>query len=193
MLRAYSPVEQDFVWIAEYSDGTHLAEYDFKTQQPNKFYAIDRDRVIRFGLAGHGMRLFYEVFGGIFKLNGQMVEFVYKEGDKSYSLTGQPMMYSDIITYKDAESTAIAGGRIDNRITQFNFGYKAKLQLHGVNFQVKVVCSIPFNKPAYLNIRLVADQDLNGKFIVRTNGLINEEFTAPLSENVGGELNWVIR
>lgn len=188
-----SPVDLDFIWVAEYSEGTYLAEYDFQTKEPNKFYSIKRDQLIRFGMVGHGMKLFYEVFGGTFKLQGQMIDFVYKDGDEEYPLTGQPLMYNDIITFKDAESTAIPGGRFDNRVVQYNFGYKARLVVKGITFNLKVLCVIPFNQPAYLQIRLVADQSLDGVFIIKQNGLERERYQAHLDENVGGELNWVIK
>lgn len=192
-----SPVNQDFIWMAEYSDGSYLSEYDFTTKLPNNFYTIERSRVIRFGLLGQGMHLYYESFGGTLKLKGQMYQLVYKVGDEEYHLTGQPIMYSDLISYKDAESTArmtaSPEGRFTDRIVQFNFGYKQQLTIKDVNFQVKLLCRIPYDKPAYLTIRLVTDRDLDGKLLIKRNGFTCDEFHAPLAEGVGGELNWIIK
>lgn len=47
-----SPVAQSFIWVAEYADGSHLAEYNFDNRKANSFYHIDKTKLIRFGLIG---------------------------------------------------------------------------------------------------------------------------------------------
>jgi len=191
-----SPVNfQDFIWIATYFDNTFLSEYNFDDKRENSFYDIDRNRLLRFGLVGYGMNLYFEVLGGIFKIAGQMIEVVYKLNDKIYYLTGQPLiMYNDIITYKDAESILDVrnGQTMRNMITQYNFGYKQNLHIDGVNFNFKAICSIPYGKPVFLNLRLVADQNLNGYLCIKKNGVYVAEIYAPLEANVGGEVNWQV-
>lgn len=193
-VKAISPVEQDFVWYAEYSNGSHYSEFDLITKKENNFYQINQQSTIRFGLIGHNMKLYYETYGGIFKLAGQMLEFIYKVGDKEYYLTGQNQMYNDIITYKDAESSLSLRENVPSTgtITQFNFGYKTNLNIDGVNFHFKPICKIPRNKPIYMNFWLVADQDLDGTFIIKKNGFVVDQFEAPLTKGTGGELNWII-
>lgn len=197
LMYAHNVSGQDFLWYGEYSDGSMIAEYDLNTNKRVSFYDIEKDSLIRFGMVGHGMHLYYEVFGGVFKLNGQPVEVIYKISSEEYNLTGNPTMYNDIITYKNAESTAVfkrkEPGRIINRVTQYNFGYKANLLVKGVNFHFKAICSIPYNRPVYMHFRLTADKDLDGKLIIRKNGLVIDEFNAPLKKDVGGELNWIVR
>lgn len=190
-----SPVEQDFIWLAEYADGTHLAEFDLQTTQENSFYEIKRNDIIRFGLIGHGMKLYYEVFGGFFKLAGQMVEIIYKVGDKEYYLTGQQQGYNDIITYKHAASSLdlLRGSKPNVVINQFNFGYKTTMQIDDVTFNFKAICSIPFDEPVFMNFRLVADRELDGYIAIKKNGRIIEELKAPLAVGIGGELNWVVK
>lgn len=198
----FSPVSQDFIWLGEYVDGTHLAEFDFTTKEENSFYAIQKDKLIRFGLIGHGMKLFFEA-DGIFKLCGRMVEVIYSTSEKDYYLTGNIQAnYRDIITYKDAVSSGLANfnpyavgesGVLSTTITQYTFGYKTVLDFGDVKFNFKALCKIPFDSPVYMNFRLVADKELNGKLLVRVNGLVADEFLAPLKPNVGGELNWLVR
>lgn len=196
-INPYSFVEQDFIWIGEYVDGTHLSEYDIQTKERADFYSIQRDKLLRFGLIGHGMKLYYEAGGGFFKLNGQMYELVYKVGDKEYYLTGQYRPYNDVITYKDAEAWANLNARDEaafpSRILAYNFGYKQNLTIDSVTFNMKAICSVPFDAPVHLSIRLVADQKLEGKLVIKKNGTEVAEFNAPLDKGVGGELKWAVR
>ncbi|GMX64368.1 hypothetical protein Elgi_36370 [Paenibacillus elgii] len=190
-----SPVEsQHFIWMASYLDGTFLSEFSYDSQKENSFYSIEKEKLIRFGLIGYGMNFYYEVFGGTFKLVGQMVEVFYKTDDKEYYLTGQQQMYNDIIQYKDAEAIIdpqIPSGNMDSTITQYNFGYKQNLQIDDVNFNFKPICHIPYGgRPIYLSLKISADKDLNGRLCIRKNGLTVEEFDAPLQANVAGILNW---
>ncbi|NGQ95330.1 hypothetical protein G3578_09200 [Brevibacillus sp. SYP-B805] len=197
----YSPVAQDFIWLGEYVDGTHLAEFDFVTKEENSFYSLQKDKLIRFGLIGHGHKMFYEA-DGRFNISGRVVDFIYSTSENDFFLTSGFSTFSrDPITYKDAVARLASfhdphtqGGFAGNgSITQFTFGYKSVLEVHGVKFNFKVLCHIPFNSPAYMNLRLVADTKLNGKFQIRVNGLVVSEFHAPLEPNVGGELNWLIQ
>jgi len=196
-MNPYSFVEQDFIWVGEYIDGTCLPEYDFETKKRQDFYALQRNKLVRFGLVGHGMKLYYEVGGGFFKLNGQVYELVYRSDGKEYYLTGQFVPYNDVITYKDAEAWANLSRsdemKFPSRITAYNFGYKVKLQVDGVKFNFKPIVSIPYNKPAYFDITLVADRDLDGFLVIKKNGTEIAEFRAPLRAGVGGRLKWNIR
>lgn len=191
----FSPVAQDFIWMAEYADGTHFSEFDMETKVENSFYSIDKQKLIRFGVIGHGQKFYYEVFGGIWKLAGQMVELIYKEGDKEYPLTGRDLIYNDIITYKDAENLVnlVNGGVSKTQITQFNVGYKIQFTCQGVMFYLQTICKVPYGQPTYLNIRLVADKTIKGTLVLRKNGIVSQEFPAPLVRNVAGELNWVVK
>lgn len=189
-----SPVSQDFIWVADYIDGTHYSEFDFATKQENPFQGIDRKKLLRFGLLGNGVRLLFEV-SGIFKLAGQMIEVVYKTENKEYYLTGQQIIYNDIISYKDAESSInlLGGGVSNTSITQYNFGYKANLNIDDVNFHFKAICKIPHDEQPYMNFWLVANKKLNGVLQIKKNGRVIEEVHAPLDSGIGGEINWLAR
>jgi len=187
-----SPVSQDFIWVAEYYDGTYLAEFDFVTKEESSFYGIDRNKLIRFGLVGHGSRMFFET-DGTFNINGKSVDIIYRVGDKDYFLTGHHGKYKDIITYKDAESVFRANGGVSApKINQFNFGYKAELEVDGVKFHVKPIVKIPFNQPVHVNLWIVADKKLDGELIIRYNNREATKIEAPLKKGVGGEINWIV-
>ncbi|EHS58183.1 hypothetical protein [Paenibacillus sp. Aloe-11] len=198
----YSPVSQDFIWLGEYTDGTHLSEYDFDTQDENSFYKLQKDKLIRFGLIGHGQKFYFER-DGIFKLAGRMVELIYSTPDRDYNLTGNIFQsYSDVISYKDAEAIGLPNyspaalgekGIMGNTITQFNFGYKTELVVHGVQFHLKAICKIPFHAPVHMALRVVSDTELDGKLQIKVNGFVTKEFQAPLKPNIGGELNWLVQ
>jgi hypothetical protein len=80
-----------------------------------------------------------------------------------------------------------------SRILAYNFGYKQNLDIDGVKFNIKALVSVPYNQPVHFSIRLVADQKLEGKFIIKKNGSEVGEFNAPLDKGVGGELKWAVR
>jgi hypothetical protein len=196
-VKPYSPVsKQDFIWLAEYADGTQLFEFDMETGKENLFYDIQKEKLIRFGLIGHGMKLYYEVLGGVFKLHGRMIEVVYRTKEKDIYLTGQKILYNDIIQFKNAYTTfnpynAKAGQ--DSKISQFNFGYKQNLVIDGIKFGLRFLCHVPFGKPIYLSFRVVADSDLDGALMIRRNNIVIQEINAPLRTDVGGEFNWILK
>lgn len=197
MIKKYSPVEQELIWISEYVDGTFLTEYDFITKKENSFYSIDKNKLIRFGIVGCGHKFFYEVFGGTFNIDGHMFEFVYEEGGKEYYLTGQNQFYRDLIQYKDAETMFDPTGSSSERsdvITQFNFGYKTSVDFEDVSFNFKAISCIPmFKGVPYFSLKLVSNRDMNGKIKVRHNCILIDEFDAPLKANIGGEINWAVK
>lgn len=193
-LKPVSPVAQDFIWVAEYADKTYLAEYDFNTGKENSFYNIQKDKLIRFGLIGRNNKFYFEVFGGVFKLNGIIFDFIYRTKEKDYRLIGWPHRYTDIITYKDAETYFLPDSMrngsppVGGRITQYNLGYKALLNIAGVSFNFRPIICVSA-KGLCLNLRLVADAALNGKLLVLRNNQVMKEIEAPLKKGVGGEVN----
>lgn len=193
-----SPVAQDFIWVAEYPDGTHLSEFDFDTKEENSFYKIDRKRLFRFGLIGHGQKIYFER-DGVINVAGLNIKFFYKIDGKMLALNGDfRYNINDIITYKDAHSSGLMAGYIgqgtlNSQITQYNVGYKTNITVEGINFHVKPIVQLPANQPARIALRLVADQKLNGKLVIVSNGREALELDAPLEPGKGGEINWVIQ
>jgi len=195
-----SPVKnQDFIWLAAMSDGTFFPEFSFDNGTPNKFQDIDRSSLIRFGLIGMGLNMYYEVYGGYFNICGRMIEVIYKDKitNTEYYLTGQPFIpYNDIIQFKNAFSDLIPSGEngpLRSNISQYNFGYKQNLKINDVNFNFKAICCVPYGGNVYLNFRLVSDRDFDkGVFIVRKNNLETFEYDAPMQANHAYEMNWVV-
>lgn len=193
-----SPVGQDFIWVAEYPDGTHLSEFCFNTQKENSFYHIDRAKLFRFGLVGHGQKMYFER-DGIFNVAGRRLQFFYEVDGQRLPLSGDyKYNVNDIITFKDAEASGLmsgfsGGGSLSNRITQYSLGYKSNININGINFHFKPIIKLPLNSPAMLNLWLVADRKLDGKLVITNNGVVAFETKAPLEPNIGGELNWIIQ
>jgi hypothetical protein len=189
-----SPVAQDFIWLGEYLDGTHLAEFNLQTGKENSFYDLKKQELIRFGLMGHGMKM-YAYADGIFSINGVVIEIGYRVGEKWYPLTGHVRKnYRDVITYKDAESIFVQGGGVTRpKINQFNFGYKAIVDLEEVTFNFKPIVKVPFNQPVHMNFWLVADKDLDGEIVILRNNREISAVHAPLKKGIGGEVNWVVK
>lgn len=193
-----SPVAQDFIWLAEYPDGTHLPEFDFVTKQENSFYNIDRTKLFRFGLVGHGSKICFER-DGVLNVAGRRLLVSYEVDGKEYNLNGDfKFNVEDIITYKDAQSAGLVAGfkgngRLTSQITQFNVGYKNNISVGDTDFHFKPIVKLPLNSPAILSIWLVSNKKLNGDIVIRSNGKTVFRTKAPLEPNVGGELNWTIQ
>ena len=193
-IKPYSPVqEREFVWIALYEDGSHLSEYDLLTRNENNFYSIDKSKLVAFGLIGHGHKFYYSAYGGYIHTPFGVIELIYKVEDKEYYLTGQDDLYQDIITYKRANTDIdLINNHSYTQIVEYTYGYKKLLNIDDINFSLRVLNKIPNNEPVHLNIRLVADNELNGSLIIKRNGIIIEEVSAPLNKDVGGEFNWIL-
>lgn len=191
-----SPVEsQKLIWIAEYYDGTHLAEYDLVNRKTNEFYDIDRNKLIRFGFIGSGSQAYFDVANGIFDLNRNRIMVSYIADEIEYPLTGRAIIYNDIIQFKDAIADVKpakhkAGGRMSSTITTHAIGYKKEMDLAGVNIHFQNVLHLPLDEQTFMQIRISADKDLDGRLVFRVNGLIANEIYAPLKANSAGIVNW---
>lgn len=194
----FSPVKQrDFIWLAEYYDSKYLTEFDFETGKQNDFYLIDKSKLIKFGLIGHGYKFNFNITGGIFDLLGRKISFIYKVNNKYIYLTNKNIIYNDIITYKSAYSDFDPFGKKlqsnNYSIYQYNFGYKIQLYFENIIFNFKAICHIPLNQAIYLGIKLVIDQRLDGELLILKNEAIIEQVKAPLEEGVSGTFNWVVK
>jgi len=195
-----SPVsDQDFIWVAEYYDRTFLAEFDFDKRTANSFYSIDKNKIVKFGLIGMGSQAYFDVGNGVFTINNHRLTISYSANEMEYPLTGRALVYNNLITYKDAVSDAApffkGNGAFSNSIIQFNVGYKKEMELSDVVIHFQCVLGIPtsIDDSAHLQIKMVSDQDLDGKLIFRRNGKIVDEIYAPLRAGMSGNLNWTIR
>lgn len=198
-----SPVPQEIIWLAEYSDGTYLSEFDFQTQQPNKFDRIRRQDVIRFGLVGIDVPVYYEVFGGFFNIAGRGIQAKYvTASEEEYYLIGHNKPYNQIIQFKRGESElnlldlkrdSIIWGKNAGEIVEHHFGYRVHLDVRDVRFEFEVVCTIPYQKPVFMTFKLAANKDLDGSLVILRSGVEVARIKAPLEKNVKGETSWVVK
>jgi hypothetical protein len=185
---------QDFMWVAEYFDGSHLTEFNGNGIE-NSFYSINKNQLIRYGIVGCGHKMFFDTVTGIFNISGRTIQLEYVENDTIYNLTNSNVMYNDILQFKEAESSfnpSARGGDLVNTVSQFNFGYKQKLVFNDLHLNLKVICKIPYNKPIYLEISLTSDKALDGNLIIRRNNAIIDTIYAPVQKGMKGTLNWDI-
>lgn len=193
-----SPTDQNFIWVAEYTDGTYLAEYDLLTHKSNSFYDIDRTKIIKFGLLGDGSQVYFDVGNGVFTINNHRIMISYETNGKDYPLTGRALVYNDIITFKDAVSDANAlfgrkKGLFTNKIIRYNVGYKKKMEIDDVNISFQCIAGIPLDDAAFFHIKITSDKDLNGHLVIRRNGKIVDLLQAPLKAGYSGQAYWTIK
>lgn len=196
--KLFSPTPQrDFIWLAEYYDGTIYPEFSFETGKANDFYMIDKDKLIKFGLIGHGYKFDFNIAGGEFNLLGRKISFVYKVDDRYYNLNDKNLIYNDLIAYRNAYIDFDPFGnevQFNNPyIYQYNFGYKTKIVKDDIKFNFKVICHVPFNQPVYLEIGLVANQKLDGELLILRNEAIIKQVKSPLEKDISGMYNWEVR
>lgn len=191
-----SPVEQEFIWFAEYDDHSFLTEYNFDNKEENLFSSIEKDRLIRFGIVGKGKRFYFEVFGGTFKVDGKMYELHLESKDQLIALTGNQMNYNDIISYKKSEmyiNPVTLQTIVDSTITDYVFGYKTNIDKDNFNLQFKSQCVMSYDNPMYMNLRLVSSKRFVGDLVIRKNGKEVDRIQTNLKKNVAHELNWIIQ
>lgn len=182
---------QKFIWVAEYDDGTFLREFDDDGSE-NSFYDIDRNRLMKFHLAGNGKDYWLDCRTGVFHINGEEISVRYIYNGNIYEFMRQNGKYNDIIQFKQA-STDIDPffGIMGNRIELQAIGWKAKLIFEDVEFYLKLILNIPTNgNPEYLYIWVVANKDMGGMLECQIDSR-RYSFEAPLRRNRANELNWM--
>jgi hypothetical protein len=194
----YSPIpKQAFTWHGDLISGEHVAEFDYETHKPNNFYHINKNNLIKFGLVGRGSQIYFDVANGIFTINKHRFQISYVYDDTELPLTGRTYLYNDVITYKDAVSDAyphIRGkGTFQNTITQFNVGYKKQMELFGCNINFQCIASIPIEREMFFQVKITSDKDLNGKLVIRRDGLVVDKIDAPLKAGLSGMIDWKLK
>ncbi|OXS74293.1 hypothetical protein B1B04_09200 [Lysinibacillus sp. KCTC 33748] len=184
-----------FNWNADYANGKNYAEYDLLTHKKNDFYLIQKNQVIRFGLFGQGMKLFFEMCDGSFNLNGRRIEIEYiDENSEVYHLTTN-FEDKDLITYKEAyaDYNNVQGIQKSN-IKSINFGYKTTYKKDDTQFFFQSVVSLPLeNESPFIELKLTSNKSMNGHLVFKSRGIEIERFYAPLEANRTGQINWTIK
>ena len=185
-----------FNWNAEYANGKDYAEFDLLTHKQNDFYLIQRNQVIRFGLFGQGMKLFFEMSDGSFNLNGRRIEIEYiDENSEVYHLTTN-FADKDLITYKEAYADYNnVQGIQQSSIKSINFGYKTKYEKEEVQLFFQPIVSLPLEngESPFIEIKMTSNKPMNGHLVLKSRGIEIERFSAPLEVNRAGQINWTIK
>jgi hypothetical protein len=192
-----SPVKQDFIWLGSYYDGSYLSEFDFNTQKPNSFYSLKQAELMKFGLIGHGMKLFFDSLG-TFTLNGRVIDFTFLASNAVYELTGKNKKSLEplkIITYKDAHSSINASqvGEVKNSIDAYSFGYETKIRQDDTSIGLKVVGTLPYKEPMHLKIKITSNKSIQGSFNILYDQNLFFAIRAIVDKQSYGELTWIVR
>ncbi len=192
-IKPYAFVDREFMWVAEYLDGTLFFEFDQNTKQQNDFYQINKNKLLRYGYIGSGCRIYFDTPVGVFYINGNSYSFEYHTDNHVYNLTQQDIFYNNIIQYKNVHVNASFTDTIcKNYIDQYNLGYKIIFKQNDIEFYFKPILHIPLNQPAYFTIWLVSDKDLNGRIAIKKNNIKCGEYECLLEAKRGGELTWIV-
>ena len=155
-----SPVSQAFIWMAEYADGA-LTEFDDGGE--HEFTEIDADRVVRFGLVGQGVKVWFERTTGAFNFAGQHLAFVLEHDDRREALPG--VVDVDLITYKRCELNVAAQ---KPEITGFYVGYKG-YTLAGGGCWFKAIVNLNAGETPCIDTSLTFVNDFVGELSLYVN------------------------
>ncbi|MGE8038008.1 hypothetical protein [Lysinibacillus sp. NPDC093692] len=178
----FQAISIPFNWNADYANGKNYAEYDLLTHKSNDFYLIQKNQVIRFGLFGQGMKLFFEMSDGSFNINGRRIEIEYIDDEvgKTYHLTTN-FENKDLITYKEAYADySNVQGIQQSNIKSINFGYKTTYTKEDTQLFFQPVVSIPFDESAFIEVKLTSNKSMNGHLVFKSSEIEIERFYGPL-------------
>lgn len=195
-VKGYSPVNtQSFIWMAEYFFKDGLTEFDLNTQKENDFNLIDKKDLKNFGLIGQGAKLYFDCHNGKFNILGNQYMFLIRIKGIDYIVNDLLYNVKDIITYKRAEAIAgFTSQELDSKIVGYYFGYKTKLKIQDVNFNIKPIISILEGKPLFLDLTISCDKDLDTFFTVyHINRKRRFELPVSLKKNRNIRLHWNVQ
>ncbi len=183
-----------FNWNADYANGKNYSEYDLVTHKKNDFYLIQRNQVVRFGLFGQNMKMFFENVDGSFNFNGKRIEIEYhRDNGEIYHLTTN-FNKKDLITYKEAytDYNNVQGAQ-RSHIKSINFGYKTNYEKDDVKLFFQPIVSIPVGESSFIETKITSNVDMEGHLVFKVRGIEAERFEAPLEALKAGQINWTIK
>lgn len=192
MNECQSPVEKDFIWIAEYDDGKIIHEFNLETKEENFFSDLEQNKIVRFGLIGRGMKFYFETFGGFFKIAGQMIEASLKTTNYLFDLTGRN---EDAVTFYNTKSETITleNGSTEEKIYQYNFGYETMLNINGFTIDFTATCCITYGEPIKIIFNAINNLPTDGNVRIKKNGEIVEESYMVLEANTLNTYTYVLK
>ena len=194
-----SPIpSQPFMWIAEYTNGSELREFNKKGKEGN-FYDIDKDRLARFALVGRKTKIGYDTVDGVLQIFGKAYGFFLGEGDKITPITGiKGEVYNDIIQYKgfyadmNFAAPGVQSGPVKAVVNSFHLGWKKTINTPKGLLHFKAVIVIELGVGIRIEMKVTPEFDYNGALILSTNEGTGETF---VSENLkkGASDNFVYK
>ncbi len=187
--------DREFVWLAEYADGLSLLESD----KVNCFYDIEKQKLIRYGLIGHGYHFYFNTVGGTFNLRNSDYKFILEdEFANKYEINNSNIIYNDIIQYKSActdFNMMNKNAPLKSFIYMHSLGYKKQVSLTNTKFSAKNLLHVPLDKkPIYFEIMLVCyDRDINGKVYIIKNDQAVDSVEVKINKGRAGKFEWVVR
>lgn len=156
---------QEYMWFAEYEDGTKLYEMDNNCTE-TQFSEIDKDKLKIFGLMGKGKRIWFDVKDGIINLNGEdkLIFNLLRDVEYNRDTNGiiadiikvsnrEDTKYNDIIQYKKASlDIGISGETRDRKMyVEMNFiGFKVKIKDNDNIWNIQLILCVPMaNNPLF--------------------------------------------
>ena len=191
-----------FSWVAEYADGSIETEYNPEhNPKTTDFYSINKDKLLRYGYVGSGLRVFYDTSDGVYNVNGSRYSLHFRYNNRTYDLTSAlGVKYNDIIQFKrrnayfDPLSGATSGAMERDEIESYNIGWKTKVNVGNVSFNLTSYYQINTKGLPTLYVRIVPSADLdNAELVIVRDNVREYSYPCTMKENVGGELNWVVR
>jgi len=186
-------VHYPYNWAVDYTDGTHMLEYEQDTDIKNDFYKIEQDKVERFGLYGNGQQFYFNNSDGSLMLDGRRLDIGYEAGGKLYMLTINENK-KDLITYKDAyvDYSNIQGEQ-SPEVSSINFGYKTVYSNENLNINFQPIVSLPFGESAYVQVKIMSEKYVDGYLVFYSRNREVERFHAPLEAGLSGQMSWTIK
>lgn len=154
-VKPQSPVDQAFIWLAEYVDGQSLTEFDLVNGVEHEFTEIDQPAVTRFGLIGQGVKVWFERSTGAFNVAGQHVAFVFTDA-VDHALPGSAQL--DLITYKRAEFDVKTRR---SEVSGFYVGYKTFTNVAGGAW-FKAIVSLNAGEVPFVDTTTTFTHDVTG-------------------------------
>ena len=190
----YQTKEFHFNWNADYSDGTSYSEYDLETGKKNDYYSIEQNRVLRFGLFGQNMKMFFEMVDGSFHLNGRRIEIEFHSTNGEVHHLTSNFKGKDLITYKEASvKYNNVEGLQESIIHSINFGYKTLYSNNGLEFFFQPIVSLPSDESAFIGVKITPNKDIDGHLVFKSRDKEIERIDTKMEANNSYQINWTIK
>ena len=157
--------DQEYIYFAEYYDGTILYEYDNDHNHLN-FNSIEQDKVHYFGFIGNGMKVYWDLQTGLFYIGKQWYKIVISaiEDENNFIPVSVESQKKDLITFKEAHTDCLINGgylpedQRGNIIDGYFIGFKTKME----DVFIQILFSIPVtgaDRRPFFGVRISSKND----------------------------------